>query len=213
MKISTSILNAENKIKSILELNNTKTSYIHIDVMDGKFVTDTKFNTIKEISDINTNAKRKLDIHLMVENPLAYIKELRDQNISYITIHRELDTDLYPIIDEIKKLNYQVGLSIKPDTSVASLIPYLKDIDLILVMSVEPGYGKQIFLPRTINKLNELNRLRAKYPHLIVEVDGGINDTNIKKLVKAKVDISVVGSYITNNDDYDRCINKLKGTK
>ena len=212
MQISCSILSSDNREASVQKLNNTNVDYLHIDVMDGKFVKNTQF-PISEIKKMLSLTTKKADIHLMVENPLVYIKELRDQNISYITIHRELDTDLYPIIDEIKKLNYQVGLSIKPDTSVASLIPYLKDIDLILVMSVEPGYGKQIFLPRTINKLNELNRLRTKYPHLIVEVDGGINDTNIKKLVKAKVDISVVGSYITNNDDYDLCINKLKGTK
>ena len=141
MQISCSILSSDNREASVQKLNNTNVDYLHIDVMDGKFVKNTQF-PISEIKKMLSLTTKKADIHLMVENPLAYINELRDQNISYITIHRELDTDLYPIIDEIKKLNYQVGLSIKPDTSVASLIPYLKDIDLILVMSVEPGYGK-----------------------------------------------------------------------
>ncbi len=212
MQISCSILSSDNRPNSVLKLNNTNVDYLHIDVMDGKFVKNNQF-PIEEIKKMLSLSTKKADIHLMVENPSSYIKELAHQNIAYITIHRELDTDLYPIIEEIKKLNYKVGLSIKPDTSVVSLIPYLKDIDLILIMSVEPGYGKQIFLPRTINKLNELNRLRLKYPHLIVEVDGGINNTNIKKLIKAKVDISVVGSFITNNEDYNQVINKLKTIK
>ena len=118
MKISTSILNAENKIKSILELNNTKTSYIHIDVMDGKFVTDTKFNTIKEISDINTNAKRKLDIHLMVENPIEYINKLDNMNIEYVTFHIEVEKNIKEIISKIKSMGYKAGISIKPNTNI-----------------------------------------------------------------------------------------------
>lgn len=208
MKISTSILNAENKIKSILELNNTKTSYIHIDVMDGKFVTDTKFNTIKEISDINNNAKRKLDIHLMVENPIEYINKLDNMNIEYVTFHIEVEKNIKEIISKIKSMGYKAGISIKPNTNINKLVPYLKDIDLLLIMSVEPGKGGQAFLPNTIERIKEIKNLIIKNNYNIkIEVDGGINEKTITKL--ENVDIAVVGSYITKSDNYNARIDTL----
>ena len=197
MKISTSILNAENIIKSILELNNTKTSYIHIDVMDGKFVTNTKFNTIKEISDINNNSKHKLDIHLMVENPIEYINKLNNMNIEYVTFHIEVEKNIKEIISKIKSMGYKAGISIKPNTNLNKLVPYLKDIDLLLIMSVEPGKGGQEFISNTIERIKKIKEIITNY-NIEIEVDGGINEKTISLL--KNIDIAVVGSYITKSN-------------
>ena len=139
MKISTSILNAKNKIESIVKLNTTNTDYIHVDVMDGKFVKDTQFNKINEISSLNIISKYPLDIHLMVENPIKYIEQLQDMNIEYITFHIEVEKNINKIISLIKELNYKVGIAINPNTDINKVKPYLDKIDMILIMSVEPG--------------------------------------------------------------------------
>lgn len=208
MKISTSILNAENRIECLKKLNNTDTDYIHIDVMDGKFVSDTQFNNIKEINAINIISKYKLDIHLMVENPIEYIEQFNNMNIEYITFHVEVKKNINEIISKIKEKGYKIGLSIKPNTNIKELIPYLKNIDLILVMSVEPGKGGQEFLPNTIERINKIKELITKNNNDIqIEVDGGINDKNIYQL--GNIDISVVGSYIIKSNDYSNQIKKL----
>ena len=205
IKISPSILASNNRIESIKKLNNTNAEYIHIDAMDGKFVPN-KQMPIDEIIELEKYSKIPLDIHLMVENPIEYIKYLENKNIEYITIHLEIKQNINNIIDEIKKLNYKVGLSIKPNTQVNELIPYLDKIDLVLIMSVEPGFGGQQFIENTLDKAKEIKKLNK---NITIEMDGGIKDTNIKKL-KNNIDIAVVGSYITNNNDYNKAINNLK---
>lgn len=208
MKISTSILNAENRIECVKKLNNTDTDYIHIDVMDGKFVSDTQFNNSKEINAINIISKYKLDIHLMVENPIEYIEQFNNMNIEYITFHLEVKKNINEIISKIKDKGYKIGLSIKPNTNIKELIPYLKNIDLILVMSVEPGKGGQEFLSNTIERINKIKELITKNNNDIqIEVDGGINDKNIYQL--ENIDIAVVGSYIIKSNDYSNQIKKL----
>lgn len=207
MEISTSILNSNNRVESVMELNRTNTSYIHIDVMDGKFVSDTQFS-VKEIVAINRITKYPMDVHLMVNDPLMYINELQNMNISYITFHLEMKKDIKKIIDKIKNLGYKVGISIKPGTDINELVPYLKDIDMVLIMSVEPGLGGQKFLNGTVNRINELKKIIDKDGYNIkIEVDGGINDITIKKL--ECVDIVVVGSYIVKSDNYYNRINSL----
>ncbi len=206
MKISTSILNAKNRIESIVKLNRTNTSYIHVDVMDGKFVKDTQFNKIKEISSLNIVSTYPLDIHLMVENPIKYIKELSNMNIEYITFHIEVDKDINKIISSIKDLGYKVGLAIKPNTDINKLKKYLDAIDLILVMSVEPGKGGQPFLDTTPNRIKEIKEL-IKDKNILIEVDGGINEDTINMI--KDIDIAVAGSYIINSDNYYRKIEKL----
>lgn len=208
MKISTSILNTKDRVKAVIELNKTNTSYIHIDVMDGIFVSNTQFNTIKEIDAINMVSKHKLDIHLMVENPIEYIEQLGNMNIEYITFHLEVEKDIKQIISKIKEKKYKVGISIKPNTGIKKIKPYIKDIDLILVMSVEPGKGGQEFLPSTLEKINNLKKLISKNnSNILIEVDGGINNKTITKL--DNVDIAVVGSYVINSDNYYNKIENL----
>lgn len=210
MKISTSILNSVDRINSVKKLNNTRTDYIHIDTMDGIFVKN-KAMDIEEIKKINEITRKKLDIHLMVENPINYIEKLNDMNIEFITFHLEINKDINNLIEKIKEQGYKVGVSIKPNTKIENILPYLKDIDLILVMSVEPGAGGQEFLPQTLEKISELSKIIKENNYNIeIEVDGGIKDSNIEKIYKNGATISVVGSYIINSNNYQEQINKLK---
>lgn len=208
MKIATSILNAKNRLNTTNKLNHTQTTYIHIDVMDGKFVTDTQFNKIEEISEINSTTNKPLDIHLMVENPIEYIENLENMNIEFITFHFEIEKNINEIIKKIKSIGYKVGISIKPNTNIEKIKSYLENIDLVLIMSVEPGKGGQQFLPSTIDKINKLKEIITKNNYNIeIEVDGGINNETISKL--EKVDIAVVGSYIINSNNYHKKIEQL----
>ena len=203
IKVSTSILTCNNRIQATEELNKTNTDYIHIDYMDGIFVDNKEF-TIEEIKTLSKISTKKLDIHIMAENPEPIIQELKDLNIEYITIHYEINKPLDKIINLIHNQGYKCGISIKPKTDPKNIIEYLKKIDLVLIMSVEPGKGGQKFIPDVLNKIKEF-----KQNNLIIEIDGGINDTNIEEL-KNIVDIVVVGSYITNSNNYNKQINNLK---
>ena len=205
IKISPSILASKNRIESVKKLNNTKADYLHIDTMDGLFVPNTQM-PIEEILELESISKLPLDVHLMVEDPESYINHLENKNIEYITIHLEIDKDIDYLINKIKSLNYKVGLSIKPNTNVSELLPYLDKIDLVLIMSVEPGFGGQEFMPNSLVKAKYLRSLKKD---ITLEIDGGIKDTNIEE-VKKYIDIAVVGSYITNSNDYNEAINNLK---
>ena len=203
IKVSTSILTCNNRIQATEELNKTNTDYIHIDYMDGIFVDNKEF-TIEEIKTLSKISTKKLDIHIMAENPEPIIQELKDLNIEYITIHYEINKPLDKIINLIHNQGYKCGISIKPKKDPKKIIEYKKKTDLVLIMSVEPEKGGQKFIQDVLNKIKEL-----KQNNLIIEIDGGINDTNIEEL-KNIVDIVVVGSYITNSSDYNKQINNLK---
>ena len=205
IKISPSILASNNRRESIKKLNKTNADYIHIDAMDGIFVPN-KQMPIEEIIDLEKISSTPLDIHLMTINPKEYIKKLANKNIEYITIHIEIEENIHELIHIIKSLGYKVGLSIKPSTSPINLIPYINKIDLVLIMSVEPGFGGQKFMPNSLTKAKQIKELNKE---ITIEIDGGINDTNIEE-VKKYVDIAVVGSYITNKSNYQEAINNLK---
>ena len=205
IKISPSILSSNNRIETIKKLNNTNCDYIHIDSMDGIFVPNTQM-PINEVIELEKTTTKPLDVHLMIENPIHYIEQLKNKNIEYITIHLEINQDIDKLINKIKSLNYKVGISIKPKTNVKELIPYLDKIDLVLIMSVEPGFGGQKFMPESLNKAKEIRKYNN---NITIEIDGGINDTNINE-IKKYVNIAVVGSYITNKDNYQEAINNLK---
>jgi len=206
MELSVSILNAENKNKMINLLNEIDTSYIHIDVMDGKFVSQKSLSP-EEIIELSKVSDKKIDVHLMVEDPISYIEQIKDlNNIEYITIHLEINKDIKNILSIIKSYGYKTGLSIKPNTDVNALIPYLEDLDLILLMTVEPGLGGQPFIESSINRIKELKNL-TNSTNIKIEVDGGINAKTIN-LVK-EADIAVVGSYITKSENPTEAINNL----
>lgn len=206
MKLSVSILNSKDKKEMIDKLNNTNISYIHMDVMDGKFVSQ---NTLsyQELRELSSFSNKKLDVHLMMDNPEEYINNIKDlNNIENITIHLEIDKDIKKILSMIKSLGIKRGISIKPNTDINKLLPYLNDIDLILVMTVEPGLGAQPFIGTSTTRLKEIKKL-IKDKDILIEVDGGINSNTIN-LVK-DADIVVVGSYITCSDDPISKINSL----
>lgn len=208
MKISTSILDCQDRIEGVIQLNRTHTSYIHIDVMDGEFVPNIQFAEVQEIQAINKVSKYPLDVHLMVMNPIEYVEKLENMNIEYVTFHLELDQDIPKIISKIKEKGYKVGLSIKPGTDITKFKSYLEDIDLVLVMSVEPGLGGQTFLNETVDRVNELKKMIEKNRSPVqIEVDGGINVDTIALL--DQIDIAVVGSYIVKSDNYYKRIEEL----
>ena len=196
MKISASFLTIGN-IENVNKLVNCDIDYLHLDMMDGIFV-----NNKNEV--INITNKKPLDVHLMVNDVYKYIDKYKNLNPSFITFHYEVDADILDVINYIKKFNIKVGLSIKPSTKVEEIIPYLPYLDLVLVMSVEPGQGGQVFIMDTVDKIKRLKELKGNY---LIEVDGGINDSTID-LVK-DADIVVVGSYITSGN-YEERIKSLK---
>ncbi len=207
MKISTSILNTKDKYNSVIQLNNTNTNYIHLDIMDGIFVSNKEF-TIEEINKISLITKKPLDVHLMVSDPLKYINNIKNfSNINNITFHIEINQDISKIISTIKKLNIKCGIAINPSTQIDKIIPYLKNIDIVLIMSVNPGYGGQEFIDIT-SKIKEISKYN-KQNSFIIEVDGGINNLNIKRIKEAGATTVVVGSFITNGN-YEERIKILK---
>lgn len=203
MEISVSILNLENK-KDVVILEQVKPDMIHLDVMDGNFVSE-----INEFDDFETYLNDyDYDVHLMVNNPIKYIDRFKVLKPKYITFHIEIGrTKKY--IKKIKAVNSKVGIAINPDTDVKELFPYLKDVDLVLVMSVYPGKGGQEFIMNSNFKIEELYRYREENNlSYKISVDGGVNDFTIKYLNMC--DIVVVGSYITKGNFEER-INLLRG--
>lgn len=207
--LSTSILgfkeNAKENIKKIDSLN---TDYLHIDIMDGIFVSN-KTWTIEETKTLVENHTKPLDVHLMVSDIKKYIDDFSTLNPTYITFHFEATENPKEIIEYIKSKNIKVGISIKPRTTVEDLIPYLNLVDLILIMSVEPGKGGQEYITSANEKIDELELLRNAYKYnYLIEVDGGINNNTIKECLNA--DMFVVGSYITSSEDFEEKINEIK---
>lgn len=207
MKLSVSVLASSNKEESIKKVNNTTSNYLHIDVMDGIFVENTSF-PIEEIKQSSFISTKSLDVHLMVVDPISYIKELNLDNIEYITFHIELNEDINNIINHIKSINKKVGISINPDTDINKILPYINDIDMILIMSVVPGKGGQKFMPEVLTKIDII---KEHNKDITIEIDGGINEETIKQL--HDIDIVVVGSFITNYDNYQEQIDKLSLSK
>lgn len=207
MKISVSLLNAKDRIKTLEILNKAHIDYVHVDVMDGNFVPHKEFS-YDEIVKISSLSEKKLDIHLMVNDPEKYIERLVVlSNINNITFHVEIDKDIDKIIDLIRKYNIRCGLSIKPETDIQELEPYLDKIDLILVMTVNPGKGGQKLIPSTVKKMHDIKTMIKNFP-IDLEVDGGINNDTIKDVKEAS--IAVVGSYITKSNNMIERINTLK---
>ena len=203
-EVSTSFLSDKDYKKTILELNKTNTDYIHFDVMDGKFV-DNKNLSIKELTTYLDLSIKKNDIHLMVNDPLKYIEKIYLYNIDYVTIHYEIK-NLDKVIDKIKEYGLKVGVSSKPNTDVEEIYKYLDKINMVLIMSVEPGKSGQTFIENSIEKVNKLKEEIIKRNLTTkIEIDGGVNDNNISKL--SNVDIVVSASYILN--DYKN-IDKIK---
>lgn len=203
-EVSGSFLSNNDKFYEINRLNNSNVDYIHFDVMDGKFVSN-KNITVSELPKLIDNAKKKIDIHFMVNNPDKYIEKICYYNIEYITIHYEIK-NLEDYIDKIKNYGFKVGIAIKPETDIEKIYYLLDKINLVLIMSVEPGKSGQKFIDVSdkINKLKQeiINRkLNVK-----ISVDGGINEEVLTYVKEA--DILVSSSFILS--DLDKNVDILK---
>ena len=208
MKVSVSFLSSKNIPNDLKKLDNTDADYIHVDVMDGHFVRN-KTMPFSEMKNIHKYTSKRLEVHLMVDEPEKYIPLYAELNTEYIIIHLELDKDIKSLLEMIKRYSIKVGLSIKPNTPISALVPYLPLIDEVLVMSVEPGEGGQSYIENTPNRINEIRDLLNEYNlKVIINVDGGINGNTVKKCYNC--DIVTSGSYIINSDDFQEKISSLR---
>ena len=208
--ISVSFLTSKDIPKTLKKLNDTDVEFIHLDVMDGKYVNN-KTLPFSEMKHIYEFTDKRLDVHLMVDSPSKYIKNYASLNTEYISIHLDTKEDLLANLKLIKSYGIKAGVAINPDEEVSLLIPYLPYIDLILVMGVNPGMGGQKFIRKTIYKLKELQVLRKEYPNFNfkISVDGGVNDVVASKIINY-TDILVSGSYVLDSNDYQKQINSLR---
>ena len=205
MKVSTSILSCKNFDKVVSMLTFTDTDYIHLDFIDNTYVKGVKipFRKIKRLK-----SYKRYDAHLMTKKVKKWIKKFALLNCEYITFHIEVTKDVEKYLDLIHSYNIKAGLAISPDTDIKLLEPYLDKVDLILVMSVYPGYGGQAFIPDAEKRVKKVKKLVGK-KDIVISVDGGINDETLPK-VKNNVDMVVSGSYITSSKEYEERINTLK---
>lgn len=217
MYISTSILSVkeENSTKTFYNLEEAKTDYFHIDVMDGKFVENNTnermlnyCNIIKQISNL------PLDIHFMVNDVKQYAEEYLKFEPDIITFHYEscsTDEEVRDLIKFLKENNVKVGLSVKPDTKIEKVYKFLPNLYLVLVMTVEPGKGGQALIPETLEKIKNLKKhIEEEKLGTYIQADGGINLETIKDIKNAGTDITVAGSAIIKSEDYKETIKKLK---
>lgn len=208
MKIAASFLDIkENIVEEVTKLSNENVDYMHLDVMDGIFV-ENKTYTFEQFYDIVKFITKPKDVHLMVSDVKKYIDEFANLNPEFITFHYEAVSEVSSVINYIHEKGIKVGISIKPSTDISEIVDYLNYVDLVLVMSVEPGRGGQTFIDSSVKKIEQLYNLRENQNYnYLIEVDGGINDQTIKLCEKA--DICVVGSFITKQN-YSEAIEKLK---
>jgi len=209
MIVAPSILSADfgNLERSIAQVSNA--SWLHVDVMDGHFVPNITIGPVV-VKGLRKYTNQVLDTHLMISDPLKYAKDYVAAGSDQITFHYEAVNNPIQVAEEIRKLGVKVGISIKPKTDVKVLLTVLEHVDLVLVMSVEPGFGGQSFIPEAVDKIRELSTLKKVIKNTyLIEVDGGINKTTALLCKEAGVDVLVAGSYIFNSKDPHRIVEEL----
>ena len=212
MKIAPSILACDfcNMGEEIKKISNAGADIIHLDIMDGHFVNNISFgpDIVKSLRPL-TNLP--FDVHLMITNPIDYIDRFADAGADSITFHIEANGDVIETINKIKSRNINVGLSIKPNTKVNEILKYINDIDMVLIMTVEPGFGGQSFMDDMMPKVSKIKEFAKQInKDILVEVDGGINSTTIKIANKFGADSAVAGTNIFKAEDYSKAIDELK---
>ena len=210
--ISPSILSANflNIQADIEALNRSEADWVHVDVMDGVFVPNISigFPLVKQVAEIS---KKPLDVHLMIVQPEKFIKELKDMGAMMMNVHYETCTHLHRVIQQIKDAGMKAGVTLNPSTPVAMLKDIITDVDMVLLMSVNPGFSGQKFIPQTLNKLKELRELIDNSgSKALIQIDGGVNLETGKLLVEAGADALVAGNAVFKAPDMVDMIHQLK---
>ncbi|MBO7224346.1 MAG: ribulose-phosphate 3-epimerase [Bacteroidales bacterium] len=205
--LSANFCNLENDIKM---LNDSQADWLHVDVMDGVFVPNISFGqpVIKHIKKI---AQKPLDVHLMIVEPDKFFEDYKNCGADIITVHYEACTHLHRSLSKIRQLGMKAGVVLNPHTPICVLEDIIDMCDLVLLMSVNPGFGGQSFIENTYNKIKTLKQLiERKNPNCLIEIDGGVNTSNYKKLIEAGADVLVAGNAVFASENPIETIKKLK---
>lgn len=210
--ISPSLLaaNFKNLGSDVEMINRSKADWIHCDVMDGVFVPNISFG-IPVIEQINEIAKKPLDVHLMIIDPDRYLKNFKHAGAEILTVHYEACTHLHRTIGKIKELGMKASVCLNPHTPVFLLEDVISDLDMVLLMSVNPGFGGQKFIENTYARVSKLRKLiESKNANALIEVDGGVNLDTGKKLFEAGADVLVAGNFVFSSQNPEKTIDLLK---
>jgi ribulose-phosphate 3-epimerase len=212
--IAPSVLAADfaNLQRDIEMINNSEADWFHIDIMDGVFVPNISFG-MPVLEAIAKHAKKTIDVHLMIIDPDRYIKTFADLGANVLTVHYEACTHLHRTLQAIKAEGMKAGVALNPHTSIDLLADVINDIDLVCVMSVNPGFGGQSFIENTYSKVQKLKQLIVeKRAATQIEIDGGVTSANAKKLIDAGADVLVAGSFVFKSTDPIQTIAALKNS-
>lgn len=210
--IAPSVLAADfaNLQRDIEMLNESEADWIHVDIMDGIFVPNISFG-LPVCQAIQKHAEKPLDVHLMIKNPDDYLEAFRDAGAARLTVHYETVTHLHRSVTKIKELGCKAGVALNPHTPVSGLEDIIHDLDLVLIMSVNPGFGGQQFIEHTYNKIQKLKKLlEVTQSDVWIEIDGGVTDQNASALVEAGASALVAGSFVFKSSDPPQTIAELK---
>lgn len=212
MKVSPSLLSADfcHLGEELDFINDSEADMLHIDIMDGVFVPNISFG-FPVLKYVKERCTKPLDVHLMIVEPQKFVNEVRETGAEVMTVHYEACVHLNRVVQQIHNAGMKAGVSINPATPVCLLKDILADVDLVLLMSVNPGFGGQKFIPGTIEKVKELRELiAATGSNALIEVDGGVNDQTGAQLAKAGADIAVAGNYVFHSLNRSQAIHSLK---